>query len=38
VAAVPNPRNTPREAVAAADVILGSMEEALPLHELMASF
>lgn len=38
VAAVPNPRNTPREAVAAADIILGSLEEALPLDGLLAAF
>lgn len=38
VVAVPNPRNTPREAVAAADLIVGSMAEALPLDTLLASF
>jgi HAD superfamily hydrolase (TIGR01509 family) len=38
VVAVPNPRNTPREAVAAADVILGSLEEALPLDALLKAF
>lgn len=35
VVAVPNPRNTPREAVAAADLVLRSMEEALPLEVVL---
>lgn len=38
VVALPTPRNTPREAVAAADLIAGSMADLLPLDALLASF
>jgi HAD superfamily hydrolase (TIGR01509 family) len=36
VVAVPNARSTPREAVAAADLVLGSLDEAVPLDALLA--
>lgn len=36
VVAVPNPRNTPRAAVEAADLVVGSLAEALPLDALLA--
>lgn len=35
VVAIPNPRNTSRDEVRAADVVLGSMAEALPLHRVL---